>query len=58
MKNNIVKRQNNYKLYLRGLISELEYKYFRNFVKNQIRKVRKNYYEKVFHENKNNIRQT
>ena len=41
IKNNVVKRQNNYKLYQRGLFSERDYKYFRYFMNNQIRIAKK-----------------
>ena len=51
IKNDILKRPNIYKLFQRRLISEREYKVFRNFVNNQIR-VAKKYYEKIFHEKK------
>ena len=37
LKNNILKRQNIYKLYQQGLILEREYNNFRNFVNNKIR---------------------
>ena len=54
----ILKRQNIYELFQRSLISEGEYKLFHNFVDNQIRIAKKKHYEKVFHENRNNLRQT
>ena len=58
IENNIIKRQNNFKLYQQRLIPEREYKLFRNFVNNQIRIAKKKYYETFFLENKNNLRPT
>ena len=43
IKNNITKWQKKYILYKYGLISERECKYFRTFVKNQIRTAKKKY---------------
>ena len=51
IKNSIQKRENNYKLFKQRLISERKYKYFCNLVSSQIR-IKKKYYEKIFHENK------
>ena len=56
IKSNIQKRENNYKLFKQRLISERKYKYFCNLVSSQIR-IKKKYYEIVFHENKNNLRE-
>ena len=58
IKHNILKRQNNYRLYKRNLMSEREYKSFRNLVNNQIRTAKRQYYEKLFWDNKQNIKKT
>ena len=58
IKNNILKRHNNYKLYQQDLISEREYKHFCSFVNKQNRIANKNYYEKTSNENKNKLKKT
>ena len=48
IKHNILKRQNNYCLYRKNLMSEREYKSFRNLVNKQIRTAKRQYYEELF----------
>ena len=55
---NIKKRQNYFSLYKQGKLSLNEYKSFRNFVTNQIRSSKKDYYSKLFDNYKNDIKST
>lgn len=54
----IKKRQNYYILYRKNVISKKTYSNYRNFVTNEIRKVKKKYYVEKFNAVKNDIKKT
>ena len=58
IKENIKKRQNNYLLYRRNLMSRREYNAYRNQVNDQIRSSKRDYFHRLFHNIKADVKKT
>ena len=58
IKESIKKRQNNYLLYRRNLMSKREYNAYRNKVNDDIRSSKRNYFHRLFHNIKNDVKKT